>query len=501
MNPKKQLFYPAFDDVDTALAQLEAAVDRFARSYPATARRLADPSVPTRDFSRVLTAHLRVVLTKPLPDALIIDPNCDSPGDSGDVVATANSDASALAALFALGPRLVETATELQQRLIAIEAHRLARVSSSRFSSPLGRRDEPFAQFSVSSPDQSSLASLAAKVLAMKIDQVVMMLTLISDQLDVATVNLWEPELLLEQSMISAGSLLDLVKASLTFRFAAIGILKGAAQLVTCLDADDIAIFGALTANNSSSIALGLPVYIARVIRDESAVEVVGQVGVSMLDMVKHISEQWQLHDPGLLLALGTRVDQRTAAVAATAATDAAQLGVEQATGIEDKLEALALDHGNPDRMFKSAVQDDDQLTVATPASTPSQAGVPSAVGLTKEQVEAVHSGETRSKVDKFVEGMAPADPVTVLPAISEQIQPRTVSTVLPEATGTIAELETAARALPGRPNTTQGNFPIADWIELGVDEFRLEMLPMNLDEPWTDENVLDLEDVPEAEE
>ncbi|KAJ3362589.1 hypothetical protein GGF32_005829 [Allomyces javanicus] len=399
MNPKKQLFDPAFADVDTALAQLAASVDRFVRSYPANARRLVDPNVPTRDIARVLTAHLRAILTQSLEDPFIIDPNRVAPTDGDDAVATANSDASVLAALFALGPRLVETATELQQRLIAIEVHRIARASSSRFSRPLERRDEPLAPFSLSSPDHPSLASLAAKVLAMKIDQAVMMLTLVSDLLDAANVDLWNPESILAQPVIPANLLLNLVKVAATVRFAATEILKGAARLVACLDADEMAIGGKLTAKKTTSIALGLPDYIARVIRDVDAVEVIGQEGVSMLDMVRQICEQWQLHDPGLLLALGARVDQRTAAAAA------AQLGVNQATGLEGKLEALALGHGDPDRAVKLASIDDDQLTAATPLSTPGQVGVPAAVGLAKEQVEGLRSGETRSKVDKFVEG------------------------------------------------------------------------------------------------
>ncbi|KAJ3345197.1 hypothetical protein GGF32_008541 [Allomyces javanicus] len=281
MNPKKQLFDPAFADVDTALAQLAASVDRFVRSYPANARRFVDSNVPTRDIARVLTAHLRAILTQSLEDPFIIDPNRVAPADGGDAVATANSDASVLAARYVLGPHSVKTATELQQRLITIEAHRIARASSSRFSRPLERRDEPLAPFSLSSPDHPSLASLAAKVLAMKIDQAVMMLTLISDLLDATDANLWHPESILAQPVILAELLLDLDNASSTVRFAAIEILQGAAQLVACLDADETGIVGALTAKESTPIALGIPDYIARVIRDEGAVEVVGQESVS----------------------------------------------------------------------------------------------------------------------------------------------------------------------------------------------------------------------------
>ncbi|KNE68760.1 hypothetical protein AMAG_13400 [Allomyces macrogynus ATCC 38327] len=137
-------------------------------------------------------------------------------------------------------------------------------------------------------------------------------------------------------------------------------------------------------------------------------------------------------------------------------------LGLDPMIGLQGKLEDLSmLGHGHPDHSVTSAVQDDYQLTAATLASTQGQAGLPAAVSLTKEQLEAVESGELRSKVDKLVEGMAPVDPVMALPAMYEQIQPRAVSTVLsdgPMATATHGP-GGVGRAGPGMPDTTRSEY------------------------------------------
>ncbi|KAJ3374719.1 hypothetical protein GGF31_006616 [Allomyces arbusculus] len=310
------------------------------------------------------------------------------------------------------------------------------------------------------------------------------MLTLISDLLNAAKVDLWAPELLLEQSIIPAESLLVLVKAALTVRFAAIEILKGAVQL------------------EPMSITLGIPDYIARVIRNEGAIEVVGQEEGSMLDIAKQICEQWQLRDLDRISS--TEEERWHGSPTAAPDTAEAQLGVKQASGLVGKLEALTLERGDTDRAVKSAAKDDTPPIAATPASMLDQTGVQAAVNLSKEQLKAIGSDETRSKSDMIVEDMADqADLFMVSPAIYELIQPRTVSMAPPDApmpTTTMVATETpgiaghAPLALAA-PNNPLFEFAAANLELLPIYAEFLDFLPV-----MDADAIPDLVDVPEGE-